>query len=188
MQEQMFEGKILFDIVLGQDSVLVMMVEYVSFICLYCVVFYNENLFKLKVEYIDIGKIKFIQCDVYFDVVGLWVGIFVCCGGDEKYYFVLDMLFEEQKIWLDVKFGDDIVVNLCKIGVKVGMMIEQMDVCWVDKQKVVDLVVIFQKNVIVDNVEGMFSFVIGGEKVQNQLWDVMKKIIDVKIVEVEKQG
>ncbi|MTH63291.1 DsbA family protein [Paracoccus shanxieyensis] len=187
-QEQMPEGKILPDIVLGQDSAPVTMVEYASFTCPHCAAFHNENLPKLKAEYIDTGKIKFIQRDVYFDAVGLWAGILARCGGDEKYYPVSDMLFEEQKTWLDAKSGDDIAANLRKIGAKAGMTTEQMDACWADKQKVADLVATFQKNATADNVEGTPSFVIGGEKVQNQPWDAMKKIIDAKIAEAEKQG
>ncbi|SMO69524.1 DsbA family protein [Paracoccus laeviglucosivorans] len=187
-QEQMPEGKILPDIVLGQESAPLTMVEYASFTCPHCAAFHAENMPKLKAEYIDTGKVKFVQRDVYFDAVGLWAGILARCGGDEKYYPVADMLFDEQKVWLDAKSGDDIAANLRKIGAKAGMTTEQMDACWADKQKVADLVATFQKNATADNVEGTPSFIIGGEKVQNQPWDDMKKVIDAKLAEAEKQG
>jgi protein-disulfide isomerase len=179
--DQMPEGKVLADIVLGKAEAPLTIVEYASFTCPHCAAFHAENLPKLKAEYIDTGKVKFIQRDVYFDAVGLWAGILARCGGDDKYYAVSDMLFDEQKTWLDAKTGDEIAANLRKIGAKAGMTTEQMDACWADKQKVADLVTTFQKNATADNVEGTPSFVIGGDKVQNQPWDDMKKIIDAKL-------
>lgn len=187
-QEAVPEGKILPDIALGQESAPVTMVEYASFTCPHCAAFHDQNFPKLKAEYIDTGKVKFIQRDVYFDAVGLWAGILARCGGDEKYYPVADMLFDEQKTWLDAKSGDDIAANLRKIGAKAGMTTEQMDACWADKQKVADLVATFQKNATTDKIEGTPTFLINGDTVQNQPWDEMKKIIDAKIAEAGKQG
>lgn len=186
--DQMPEGKVLPDIVLGKAEAPLTIVEYASFTCPHCAAFHAENLPKLKAEYIDTGKVKFIQRDVYFDAVGLWAGILARCGGDDKYYAVADMLFDEQKTWLDAKTGDEIAANLRKIGAKAGMTPDQMDACWADKQKVADLVTTFQKNATADNVEGTPSFVIGGEKVANQPWDDMKKVIDAKLAATGTQG
>ncbi|MFJ1290987.1 DsbA family protein [Paracoccus yeei] len=186
--EQMPEGRVLPDIALGEANAPLTIVEYASFTCPHCAAFHDENLPKLKAEYIDTGKVRFIQRDVYFDAVGLWAGILARCGGDEKYYPVADMLFDEQKTWLDAKTGDEIAANLRKIGAKAGMTPDQMDACWADKQKVADLVTTFQKHATEDKIDGTPSFVIGGEKVQNQPWEDMKKIIDAKLAEAGKQG
>ncbi|ARC36224.1 DsbA family protein [Paracoccus yeei] len=186
--EQMPEGRVLPDIALGEANAPLTIVEYASFTCPHCAAFHDENLPKLKAEYIDTGKVRFIQRDVYFDAVGLWAGILARCGGDEKYYPVADMLFDEQKTWLDAKTGDEIAANLRKIGAKAGMTPDQMDACWADKQKVADLVATFQKHATEDKIDGTPSFVIGGEKVQNQPWEDMKKIIDAKLAEAGKQG
>ncbi|WP_323716053.1 DsbA family protein [Paracoccus aminovorans] len=179
--EQMPQGKVLPDIVLGQADAPVTIVEYASFTCPHCAAFHDENLPKLKAEYIDTGKVKFIQRDVYFDAVGLWAGILARCGGDDKYYAVSDLLMSGQKTWLDAKTMDDISANLRKVGAKAGMTPEQMDACWNDKQKVADLVATFQTHATADKVEGTPSFVIDGEKVSNQPWDEMKKVIDAKL-------
>ncbi|MFO1164867.1 MAG: DsbA family protein [Paracoccus sp. (in: a-proteobacteria)] len=186
--EQMPEGKVLPDIALGQESAPVTVIEYASFTCSHCAAFHDENLPKLKAEYIDTGKVKFIQRDVYFDAVGLWAGILARCGGDDKYYAVSDMIMGEQKTWLAASDGDGIAANLRKIGAKAGMTAEQMDACWNDKQKVADLIATFQKNATADEIEGTPTFIIAGEKVQNQPWEDLKKIIDAKIAEAEKKG
>jgi protein-disulfide isomerase len=186
--EQMPEGKVLPDIALGQADAPVTIVEYASFTCSHCANFHEENWPKLKAEYVDTGKVKFIQRDVYFDAVGLWAGILARCGGDDKYYAVSDMIFDEQKTWLSASDGEGIAANLRKIGAKAGMTPEQMDACWNDKQKVADLVATFQKNATADAIEGTPTFIIDGETVKNQPWDDMKKIIDAKLAEAEKNG
>ncbi|HWL55305.1 MAG TPA: DsbA family protein [Paracoccus sp. (in: a-proteobacteria)] len=184
--EQAPEGKILEDIALGQADAPVTVIEYASFTCSHCKAFHDENWPKLKAEYVETGKVKFIQRDVYFDAVGLWAGILARCGGDAKYYAVSDLIFDDQQTWLNAKSGDEIAANLRKVGAKAGMTDEQMDACWADKQKVADLVATFQKNATADKVEGTPTFIINGETVQNQPWDDLKKIIDAKVA--EKQG
>ena len=186
--EQMPEGKMLPDIALGQADAPVTIIEYASFTCSHCATFHDENLPRLKAEYVDTGKVRFIQRDVYFDAVGLWAGILARCGGDDKYYAVADMLFDEQQTWLSASDGAGIAANLRKIGAKAGMMPEQMDACWNDKQKVADLVTTFQTNASADGIEGTPTFIIAGEKVENQAWEDMKKIIDAKLAEAEKNG
>ncbi|WP_312525128.1 DsbA family protein [Paracoccus sp. (in: a-proteobacteria)] len=179
--EAMPEGKVLADIVLGKEDAPVTMIEYASFTCSHCRDFHNDNFAKLKAEYIDTGKVKFIQRDVYFDAVGLWAGVLARCGGDDKYYAVADMLFADQTTWLAAKTGDEIAANLRKVGAKAGMSTEQMDACWADQQQVADLVATFQKNAGDDQIEGTPTFVINGEKVSNQPWDSLKKVLDDKI-------
>lgn len=179
--EEMPAGKILPDVVLGKEDAPVTMIEYASFTCSHCRDFHNENFAKLKSEYIDTGKVKFIQRDVYFDAVGLWAGVLAHCGGDSRYYPVADMLFEEQETWLAAKTGDEIAANLRKIGAKAGLTAEKMDACWADKQMVADLIATFQKNAGDDKIEGTPTFMIAGEKVNNQPWESLKKVIDDKI-------
>nr|WP_010399330.1 DsbA family protein [Paracoccus sp. TRP] len=186
--EQMPEGKVLPDIVLGQEDAPVTIIEYASFTCSHCAAFHEGSWPRLKAEYVDTGKVRFIQRDVYFDAVGLWAGILARCGGDDKYYAVSDLIFDDQKNWLNAKSGDEIAANLRKIGAKAGMTDEQMDTCWNDKQKVADLVTTFQTNATADKVEGTPTFIIAGEKVQNQPWDELKKIIDAKLAEAENKG
>lgn len=179
--EAMPEGKVLPDIVLGQDTAPVTMIEYASFTCSHCRDFHNDNFSKLKADYIDTGKVKFIQRDVYFDAVGLWAGVLARCGGDDKYYAMADLLFTDQKTWLQGNSGDAIAENLRKVGAKAGLTTEQMDACWGDQQKVADLVATFQKNATGDNIEGTPTFIINGEKVNNQPWDQLAKVLDDKV-------
>ena len=174
------------DISLGAEDAPVTVIEYASFTCGHCAAFHNENWDKLKTEYVDTGKVKFIQRDIYFDQVGLWAGILARCGGDDKYYAVSDMLFEEQSKWLAGNSGEEVAANLRRIGLKAGMTEEQMTACWDDSAKAEQLVTTFQKNAGADAIEATPTFMIGGEKVMNQPWVDLKKVIDAKLAEAGK--
>ncbi|MCF3973387.1 DsbA family protein [Paracoccus salsus] len=169
------------DIPLGAEDAPVTVIEYASFTCGHCANFHDENWPRLKAEYVDTGKVRFIQRDVYFDQVGLWAGILARCGGDDKYYAVSDMLFDEQEKWLSGGTGEEIAANLRKIGLKAGMSEEQMTACWADSAKAEQLIATFQKNATADEIKATPTFVIDGETVSNQPWEDMKAIIDDKL-------
>lgn len=171
------------DISVGAEDAPLTVVEYASFTCGHCAAFHNDSWEKLKTEYVDTGKVKFIQRDIYFDQVGLWAGILARCGGDDKYYAVSDMLFEEQSKWLAGNSGEEVAANLRRIGLKAGMTEDQMTACWDDSAKAEQLVATFQKNAGADGIEATPTFMIGGEKVMNQPWDDLKKVIDAKLAE-----
>lgn len=177
------EAQILPDIAMGAEDAPLTVIEYASFTCGHCANFHDESWPKLKTEYIDTGKVRFIQRDIYFDAVGLWAGILARCGGTEKYYAVSDMLFSDQKKWLAGGSGDEIATNLRKIGLKAGMTEDQMTACWDDTAKAESLVATFQKNASADEIEATPTFIVGGEKVSNQPWDDLRQLIDTKLAE-----
>ena len=95
------------------------------------------------------------------------------------------MLFDEQKKWLAGSSGDEIAANLRKIGLKAGMTEDQMTACWNDTAKVEQLVATFQQNATADEVDATPTFIIGGDKVSNQPWDDLKKVIEDKLAAAE---
>lgn len=169
------------DIFLGAENAPVTMYEYASFTCSHCAAFHKDVFPKLKAEYIDTGKVRFAQRDVYFDQPGLWAGMVAHCGGNEKFYAVAGMLFDEQATWLSAKTGDELTANLKKIGAKAGMTGEQVDACWNDAKKAEALVTTFQTHAVADKIEGTPTFIINGEKVMNGPWEEIKAKIDAKL-------
>ncbi|MTE00091.1 thioredoxin domain-containing protein [Paracoccus sp. YIM 132242] len=173
------------DISLGAADAPLTIIEYASFTCGHCANFHTENWPKLKAEYVDAGKVRFIQRDVYFDQPGLWAGVLARCGGDDKFYPVSSMLFKEQQEWLAGGTGEEIAANLRKIGLKAGMTEDQMTACWEDTAKAEQLIATFQANATADKIEATPTFIIGGEKVQNQPWESMKEVIEAKLAEAD---
>ncbi|MFV0411589.1 MAG: DsbA family protein [Paracoccus sp. (in: a-proteobacteria)] len=179
-----YEPVVLDDLFLGDENAPLTIYEYASFTCSHCAAFAEESFPKLKEEYIDTGKVRFAQRDVYFDQVGLWAGILARCD-ETKYYPISEMLLTEQKDWLSAAGGEELVANLRKIGAKAGMTAEQVDACWADENRVADLLATFQKNATEDKIEGTPTFMIGGEQVPNQSWEDLKAKIDEKLAEAE---
>lgn len=178
------QPEVLPDIAIGAEDAPLTMIEYASFTCGHCANFHNTVFPQLKAEFIDTGQVRFIQRDVYFDQPGLWAGVLARCGGDERYYPVSHMLFEEQSAWL-AGSGDEIAAGLRRIGLKAGMTDDQMTACWDDTAKVEQLITTFQQNATADGVEATPTFIIGDEKVPNQSWDSMRGIIQAKLDEVQ---
>ncbi|WP_273501785.1 DsbA family protein [Paracoccus sphaerophysae] len=182
------EPAILPDLFIGAETAPVTMLEYASFTCSHCAAFHKDVFPKLKAEYIDTGKVRFAQRDVYFDEPGLWAGILARCGGDDKYYAVGSMLMDEQGTWLNAKTGDELAANLRKIGAKAGMTDAQMEACWTDQKAVESLVATFQKNAVADKIEGTPTFIVNGETVRNGPWDELKAKIDEKLAAAPAAG
>ena len=74
------------DMVLGNAEAKVTLVEYGSYTCPHCRDFHAEVFKKLKADYIDTGKVKFIFREVYFDRYGLWAAMMARCGGPTRYF------------------------------------------------------------------------------------------------------
>jgi len=178
-------AEVLPDVALGAEDAPLTIIEYASFTCGHCANFHNDVFPDLKADYIDTGKVKFVQRDIYFDQPGLWAGIMARCGEGEKFYPVADMLFEEQSDWLSGGSGDEVAASLRKIGLKAGMTDDQMTACWDDTAKVEQLIATFQANATADDIQATPTFIIGDETVPNQAWDDMKEIIDTKLAEAE---
>ena len=173
------------DLVLGNADAPLTFIEYASFTCVHCANFHQNVFPQLKAEYIDTGKIRFIQRDVYFDAVGLWAGILARCE-PSRFYTVGGMIMAEQGDWLRPNAsGEELAEGLRKIGLRAGMDGGVIQACWDDRDFVEQLVGVFQANAKADNVEATPSFVIGGDKVPNQSWDSLKDLIDAKLAKAE---
>ena len=96
------------DLYLGEESAPLTIYEYASFTCPHCAAFHKDVFPALKSEYIDTGKVRFVQRDVYFDQVGLWAGILARCD-ESKFYPVAGMLMDEQSEWLGAQDGNALV-------------------------------------------------------------------------------
>lgn len=173
------------DIVLGAEDAPLTIIEYASFTCIHCAAFHQDNFPRLKADYIDTGKVRFIQRDVYFDAVGLWAGVLARCE-PAKFYPVSGMLLDEQGQWLGGQSGEEIAANLRRIGLRAGMTEAQMQACWDDEAMVQALVGAYQTNAAADEINATPTFIIGDQKVPNQSWDSMTAIIDAKLAEAEQ--
>jgi protein-disulfide isomerase len=177
------EVNLLPDIPLGSADAPITLIEYASYTCSHCAAFHEEVYGKLKADYIDTGKVKFIQREVYFDAFGLQAAQIANCGGVTKYYPISDMLYAGQHEWIGDGQPDAITANLKKIGLKAGLTSDAIDACLADDARAEQMVATFQTRATADNVEGTPTLYIDGEKHSNMSYEDLKKILDAKLAQ-----
>ena len=152
------------DIVLGDESATVTVIEYASVTCPHCASFHVNTWPQVKEQYVDTGKIKFIMREVYFDKFGLWAGMTARCGGEAGYYPMMDTFLKTQREW--TRAGDDNAIGhaIQQIGRRAGLSSEQLETCLSDREFGKALLTSYQDNATKDAVRSTPTFMINGEQ------------------------
>ncbi len=174
------DAKEVVEMSLGNPDAAVTLTEYASFTCPHCAKFHTDIMPSLKTDYIDTGKIKFIYREVYFDRLGLWGGMLARCGGSERYFGIIDMLYKRQREWTKGS-GAEIAENLYKIGRIAGLKNEDMEACLQDQDMAKVLVADFQKNAEADNIDSTPTLLINGVKHGNQSYSALQKLLNTQL-------
>ena len=170
------------DMTMGQEDAPVTLIEYASFTCPHCKRF-HENVFDdIKTNYIDTGKVRLIYREVYFDRYGLWASMIARCGGEERYFGIAKLIYEQQDTWTRGEPAQ-IADNLRKIGKTAGMGDTELDACLEDATKAQTLVAWFQENAEADDITSTPSFVIDGKKYLNMNYEEFAAVLDEKLAE-----
>jgi protein-disulfide isomerase len=121
------------DMVIGAANAPVTIIEYASLTCPHCARFHTETLPKLKSDYVDTGKVKFIFRDYPLDRVALAGAMIAQCAGPERYFTFLDVMFRQQASW--TKGGEqEAMASLRRLARLGGMSDAQIDDCLKDKK------------------------------------------------------
>ena len=170
------------EMALGDPAAPVTIVEYASFTCPHCATFHENTFKKLRANYIETGKVRFIFREVYFDRFGLWAGMVARCGGEQRYFGLTDLIFSKQREWAQGEPAD-IVAGLRKVGLSGGLTAEQLDACLNDGEMAQALVAWYEDHAQADNVRATPSFIIDGKPYSNMGYDEFAKTIDEKLGE-----
>lgn len=169
------------DMVLGQESAPVTLIEYASYTCPHCASF-NETVMKdLKKDYIDTGKVKLVYREVYFDRYGLWASMVARCGGDMRYFGIQDILYTTQKDWSASQDPAVAVAALKKIGRQAGMDDAALDACMQDGAMAQALMDHYEANMKEFDIKGTPSFVVNGTVHSNMSYADMKEVLDKEL-------
>jgi protein-disulfide isomerase len=166
---------------IGDPNAPVLMIEYASFTCPHCRDFHNEVFPSLKQEYIDTGKVRFELREVYFEQFGLWAAQVARCAPQERYFDVVEMIYERQQQWVMPNDPSGTAAGLYAIGREVALTDAQMESCLMDAEWQKALVTRFQETATADGIEGTPSFVIDGDLVRNMPWEELKAEIDRRL-------
>jgi len=170
------------EMTMGPADAKVTIIEYASFTCPHCANFHTGPLKELKTDYIDTDKVHFIYRDVFFDRFGLWASMVARCGGEEKFFGISDMLYEQQREWTNGQPAE-IADNLRRIGKVAGIEPDALDACLNDEAKAKALVAWYQENAEAHEVNSTPTLIINEQKYSNMAYDELKGIIDEKLAE-----
>ncbi len=112
------------DIILGDPNAPVTIVEYASWTCPACLNFNQTVMPMIKTEYVDTGKVRFVFREFPTPPVNIAVAGFAVarCAGEDKYYDVIQELFERQPAILTMaRQGDQVKAALEQIAENHGI-------------------------------------------------------------------
>lgn len=84
---------------LGNEKAPVTIIEYASMTCPHCARFHETTYPELKKKYIDTGKVRFIFREFPLDEVAAAAFMLARCGGKERYFPMIELLFQKQRDW-----------------------------------------------------------------------------------------
>jgi protein-disulfide isomerase len=155
------------DMALGPANAPVTITEYASMTCPHCSAF-NETVFpKIKSEYIDTGKIRYVFREFPLDIkaaAGSMLSRCIAKDDSGKYFAVTDMLFRQQNDWVLKNTTE----TLARIGKQAGLSQQAVEDCLKD-QGLLDKIAADQKYAAeVLKVDSTPTFFVNGEKIKGE--------------------
>jgi protein-disulfide isomerase len=155
------------EMALGPANASVTITEYASMTCPHCAAF-NEKVYpRIKSEFIDSGKVRYVFREFPLDIKAAAGSMLArCIAKDDsgKYFAVVDMLFKQQNDWIMKNTTD----TLSRIGKQAGLSQQAVEACLKD-QALLDKIAADQKYASeVLKVDSTPTFFINGERIKGE--------------------
>jgi protein-disulfide isomerase len=165
------------DMALGPADAAVTITEYASMTCPHCAAFDTAVFPKIKSEYIDTGKVRYVFREFPLDVKAAAGSMLArCIAKDDsgKYFAVVDLLFKQQNDWAMKNTAE----TLGRIGKQAGLSQQAVEACLKD-QALLDKIAADQKYASeVLKVDSTPTFFINGEKIKGEAsFEAFDKVI-----------
>jgi protein-disulfide isomerase len=163
------------DVVQGPPDAKVTIVEYASLTCSHCGAFHRDTYPALKSRYIDTGKVRFILREFPLDPLATAGFMLARCDGEQKFYPIVDLLFQQQRAWTSTDRPLDALRQMMR---QAGFSQEKFDSCLKD-QKLYDAVnAVKNRGMETLKIDSTPTFFINGQRYPgNMSIDEIEKII-----------
>jgi protein-disulfide isomerase len=174
-KEELMAEAPLGDRVLGKATAPVTVIEYVSLTCPHCANF-QKNLFpRVKKEFIDTGKVRFIVREFPIGHTSGTAAIVNRCVPADKYFFLLNQFLTRQPEWVSQEVRPDAIFSVAKAS---GMTRETFDKC-LTNQTIIDGLTEVKQRGRQFGVIGTPTFFINGRKAQGEVtFEEIKAMIE----------
>jgi protein-disulfide isomerase len=157
---------------MGPDTAKVTIIEYASASCPHCAAFNNDEFGKLKTEYIDTGKVKFIFREFPHNDQAMAAFMVARCSPKEKYFPLMDIYFKTQQKWVPDAYN-----QLKDIAKQTGMTEADFEACLKNEKVAKGVFEVRDKADKSYGVTGIPTFFINGK-----LYDGERTFIAMKVI------
>ena len=144
--------------------------------CVHCANFHKEIYPKIKENYIDTNKIKFIFRNFPLDKQALFASVLVKCAPKDKYFDFVKLILGTQKKWIS---NDETFIDKLKnIGKLAGLNETKINECFKNEQLVDNILKISSDAEKKYNINSTPSFIINEKKYSAMSYENFEKIIE----------
>jgi protein-disulfide isomerase len=172
------------EMTVGSPDAPVTIVEYSSFTCPHCANF-NQGVYRQIYDtYIATGVVRVIKREVFFDAYGLWAALTARCGGPDRYFGIVEMLYQNQAAWVrptpaaGQSEAEAVADALRAIGRRAGMNDAELTACLSDRDMAVALMETYRINAERDQIRATPSFFINGQPFSNMSFEEFSAAIE----------
>jgi protein-disulfide isomerase len=171
------------DDIFGEKDAPITIVEYMSYKCPHCVSFYQDTAQKLKTEYIDTGKVKYIKRAVMQKGTVLAVMV-VKCAKQEKKQGLINELYNTVDDWGENSKQKD---KIRKIALNHGFTKKKFNKCVADEKLAKSLLEKQELELSILKIYSTPTIFIGSEVFTGGIsYDELKEKIDLQILKRAK--
>lgn len=123
------------DMALGSKEAPVTIVEYSSMTCSHCADFSKTSFPKLKSDYVDTGKVRYVFREFPLDIKAVAGSILARCiakGNSTKFFELTDELFRTQDDWIQGNTGE----RFKALARKEGLEEKDFEACFADQSAI----------------------------------------------------
>ena len=164
------------EIFLGNKNAKVTVIEYASMTCVHCANFHKTVYPKIKENYIDTNKIKFIFRDFPLDKQALFGSVLAKCAPKEKYFDFVKLILSTQKKW--ISNDDTFMEKLSNIGKLAGLDENKINSCFKNEKLVDKIIQTRASGEKKYNIESTPSLIINEKKYSAMSYENFEKIIE----------
>ncbi len=168
------------DIVYGDPNAPVEIIEYASLTCPHCARFAADIFPKIKSEYIDTGKVKFVYRNYVMNPYDMTASAAARCKTPEVAKRLMKVYFERQSEWIR---AEDRVAALAGLARRAGGISRtQFDRCVANREMSQHLAKMTQDGAVRYRVNATPTLLVEGSKVEaTNNWDAVKSAIDAEL-------